>query len=82
MSGAPPDWTLKFDIRDKTEDEVHTILQGAADDLRQRGSQSARATFWPDATKENARTLFVEGWRIRPEEESPLSVEGVEKHDG
>lgn len=79
MSGTPPDWTLKFDIRGKTDDEFQKIMRAASDDLRQRGSQSARATLWPDATRENAQTLFVEGWRVRPEEESPLPVDTTGK---
>lgn len=82
MSGTPPDWTLKFDVRGKTEDDVHAILEAAAVELRQRGSQSARATFWPDATPDNARTLFVEGWRVRPDVESPLPVDTGESHVG
>jgi hypothetical protein len=79
VTGTPPDWTLKFDIRGKTESEFQEIMRGAADDLRQRGSESARATLLPDATRENARTLIIEGWRVRPEQESPLPSDGEVK---
>jgi hypothetical protein len=71
MTATPPDWTLVFDVRTlKTDGEKSRTLQGAANELKKRGSTHARATIVPEAGK-----VFVEGWKVRPELETPIPTQ-------
>lgn len=71
MSATPPDVEIMTRVSiDDGHAFANDLLQRSADELRERGVTHARATILP--SMEAPLVLIVEGWRVRPELETPV----------
>jgi hypothetical protein len=67
---SAPDFRLEYPIKGFTQEQFDERMRRASDNLRSHGVTWARATVLP--SNEDPQMLIMEGWKERPDEESPM----------
>lgn len=72
MNGTPPDWKDEHDVTGNTVEENQDVLRQSVDGMHMLGAKHLRATVLP--ADGPANKFIIEGWRERPDRESPVPV--------